>query len=546
MERSLGSGRKNVCDSLHIFPARGARTRAESVQYVAKSAGLVALDIFSPRHVDMTSLERSMTLIRFAVLACLLAVLTAGASAQADLRATLFAEADRALEQARAAAADLLAPATFASGTEAYAGAEEDLARGRNIERIRSALSSATRFLTEAREAAEIANVTLAAVIKTRADATNANAATFAAELWVEGSQSFDSAARRLETGDIRGARTRADEAEALFRDAELTAIKAQYLSQTRALLAEADQARVTRLAPRTFEKARSLLAEAERELNENRYDTDLPRSLAQQANYEARHAIYLAGLIDQLREQDQSLEDLILSFEQPLLDVSAAADKVAQLDKGVEPVVEELVAYIEGLREQSAQAARDLADTRTRVAELEEEIRDLDERLGGVSQERVALVQRLEAEARIREQFASIENMFNRDEARVSREGNRMVIRLVGLTFQSGQDVVQPQYRALLDKVRQAADVFPRSQIVIEGHTDSYGGDENNLALSRSRAEAVSGYLTSELNVPAVRISSVGYGETQPIANNDTEQGRARNRRIDVIIEPQLESAPQ
>jgi outer membrane protein OmpA-like peptidoglycan-associated protein len=486
-----------------------------------------------------------MTRTSYSLLAWLWAVLAAPAAAQQDLRATLFVEADRALAEARAAAAELLAPATFARGNEAYAAAEADLARGRNIERIRSELAAAARAFDEARDAAEIANVTLAAVLKTRADATNANAATFAAELWAEASESFATAARRLETGDIRGARSRADEAEALYRDAELTAIKAQYLSQTRALLAEAEQARVPRLAPRTYEKARSLLAEAERELNENRYDTDLPRSLAQQANYEARHAIYLAGLIDRLREQDQSLEDLILSFEQPLLDISAAADRVAQLDGGAEPVVAELVAYIEGLREQSAQGARDLADTRTRVAELEEEIRDLDERLGGVSQERVALVQRLEAEARIREQFASIENMFNRDEARVSREGNRMIIRLVGLTFQSGQDVVQPQYRGLLEKVRQAADVFPRSQIVIEGHTDSYGGDENNLALSRRRAEAVSAYLTRELSVPVVRISAVGYGETQPIANNDTEQGRARNRRIDVIIEPQLESPP-
>jgi outer membrane protein OmpA-like peptidoglycan-associated protein len=483
---------------------------------------------------------------RYSLLVCVLVAFAAPALSQQDLRAALFAEADHALADARAVDAELLAPETMTRGLAAYMSAEADLARGRNVERIRSTLAGAARTFTEARDAAEIAGVTLAAVIKTRADAANADAATFAGEIWAEASESFGQAARRLETGDIRGARTRADEAEALFRDAELTAIKAQYLSQTRALLAEAEQARVPRLAPKTYEKARSLLAEAERELSENRYDTDLPRSLAQQANYEARHAIYLAGLIDRLREQDQSIEDLILSYEQPLTDIGAAADKVAQLDKGIEPVVTELVAYIEGLREQAAQAERDLTDTRTRVAELEEEIRDLDQRLGGVSQERVALVQRLEAEARIREQFAAIENTFGRDEARVSREGNRMVIRLVGLSFQSGQDVVQARYRPLLDKVRQAAEVFPRSQIVVEGHTDSYGGDENNLALSRARAEAVSAFLTNELGVPAFRISAVGYGETQPIANNDTEQGRSRNRRIDVIIEPELESAPQ
>src|SRR5262245_18081386 len=131
-----------------------------------------------------------MTLTRFAVLACLLAAFAARAPAQQDLRATLFTEADRALEQARTASADLLAPAAFARGTEAYSAAEAYLARGRNMERIRNTLSQAKRSFTEARESAEIANVTLAAVIKMRADATNANASTFAAELWTKAGDS--------------------------------------------------------------------------------------------------------------------------------------------------------------------------------------------------------------------------------------------------------------------------------------------------------------------------------------------------------------------
>lgn len=463
--------------------------------------------------------------------------------AQGDLRATLFVEADQALAAARAANAELLAPATFARGTQAYMTAEADLARGRNMERIRDALASATMAFKEAKEAAEIANVTLASLIKTRDDANKADAGTFAAQLWTDASESFDSAARRLETGDIRGARSRADEAEALYRDAELTAIKAQYLSQTRALLAEADQGRVARVAPKTYERARALLEQAERELNENRYDTDLPRSLAQQANYEARHAIYLAKLLGAMRDEDRSLEDIILSYEEPLVQIGAAADKVVQLDQGVDPVVKDLVAFIEGLREQASQSEVDLADSRTRVGELEEEIRDLDEQLGGVSQERVALVQRLEAEARIKEQFTTVESLFQRDEARVSREGNRMIVRLVGLTFPSGASDVTAALRPLLQKVQQAADVFPRSQIVIEGHTDAYGSDDANLALSRRRAEAISAYLTGSLGVQPFRISAVGYGETQPIANNDTAQGRERNRRIDVIIEPQSET---
>jgi OmpA-OmpF porin, OOP family len=463
--------------------------------------------------------------------------------AQQNLRSTLFVEADQALAAARAANAELLAPGTFARGAEAYAAAEADLTRGRNVERIRESLATAARTFKESKDAAEIANVTLASLLKTRADATNANANTFAVQLWTEASELFDSAARRLETGDARGSRSRADEAEVLYRDAELTAIKAQYLSQTRALLAEADQARVSRVAPKTYEKARGLLEQAERELNENRYDTDLPRSLAQQANYEARHAIYLAKLLSTMRDENRSLEDIILSYEEPLVQVGAAADKLVQLDKGVDPVVADLVAYIEDIREKESQSQVDLVDSRTRIGELEEEIRDLDEQLGGVSQERVALVQRLEAEAHLREQFESIERSFERDEARVSREGNRVIIRLVGLTFPSGQAVVSSNQRGLLQKVQRAADVFPQSQIVIEGHTDSYGSDEGNLALSRRRAEAVGAYLSGTLGVPAFRISAVGYGETQPIASNETAQGRERNRRIDVIVEPQIDA---
>jgi outer membrane protein OmpA-like peptidoglycan-associated protein len=471
---------------------------------------------------------------------CITMAATAGA--QDDVRSRLFNATDAALERARAAEAELLAPETFARALEVYAGAEEDFARGRSIERIRVALDQTTELANAATEAAESATVTLASLIKTRDDATAASAATFAAELWTGAEETFDAAARRLESGDIRGARGRAEEAEALYRDAELTAIKAQYLSQTRALLAQAEQLRVPRYAPKTFARAQELLTQAETELNANRYDTDLPRSLAQQANYEARHAIFLAEQIISMDESELSQEDVILRYEEPLTQIAAAADKVAALDNGTDPVVAELVAYIEELRENSQQAQLDFETSRTRIAELDEEIRNLDTQLGGVSQERVALVQRLEAEARIRDQFTSIEQIFTREEARVSREENAIVIRLVGLTFGTGSATVAPTHRPLLEKVQQAAAVFPRAQIVIEGHTDSYGSDETNMRLSQQRAEAVSMYLASELGVPSFRMSAVGYGETRPIANNETAQGRERNRRIDVRIEPQLE----
>jgi outer membrane protein OmpA-like peptidoglycan-associated protein len=151
--------------------------------------------------------------------------------------------------------------------------------------------------------------------------------------------------------------------------------------------------------------------------------------------------------------------------------------------------------------------------------------------------------VQRLEAEARVKEQFEKVEKMFTPDEARVFREGNNIILRLVGLSFDSGASQIKPENFELLGKVEKAIDVFPRSELIIEGHTDSYGGDELNQKLSQARAEAVQQYMINAMRIPTYRLIATGYGETRPVASNETASGRARNRRIDIVIRPNLES---
>jgi OOP family OmpA-OmpF porin len=80
---------------------------------------------------------------------------------------------------------------------------------------------------------------------------------------------------------------------------------------------------------------------------------------------------------------------------------------------------------------------------------------------------------------------------------------------------------------------------MFPGAGLKVTGHTDSFGSDKSNFELSRRRAEAVRDHLQDNLRLPAARISAVGYGETQPVASNQTREGRARNRRIDIAIAP-------
>ncbi len=487
--------------------------------------------------MNVTTGLRSVGVCGFMMLAA------AAVLAQDELRETFFKEADAARAAAEAANAALLAPRNYERGVNEYQDAEEALRRGRNIEVVRSNAGAAAEYFRAAAEKAKLAQTALAQVLKSRQDAANARAPELSPDIWQEAQRTFGDAIRLLERGDLKGSKRRDIEATSLYRDAELVAIKAQYLSDTRRLLADADRARVGRYAPITLGKAKQLLADAERELSENRYDTDLPRSLAQQANYEAKHAIYLSEVVRNVRDRKLTVEELILNWEQPLQAIAGVADIVPNMEDGPDRLVAELVAYFEGQGTRLQSLEQEQAENAVRIADMEEEIRTLDERLGGATEERAALIQRLEAQARVKQQFEQIEKMFTPDEARVFREGNDVIMRLVGLTFDSGASQIKSENFDLLAKVEKAIDVFPRSELVIEGHTDSFGGDEFNQKLSQERAESVQQYMINAMRIPTYRLIATGYGETRPIASNETAAGRERNRRIDIVIRPSLDN---
>jgi outer membrane protein OmpA-like peptidoglycan-associated protein len=90
------------------------------------------------------------------------------------------------------------------------------------------------------------------------------------------------------------------------------------------------------------------------------------------------------------------------------------------------------------------------------------------------------------------------------------------------------------------MQKVQKALALFPDAVIAVEGHTDANGGESANLILSQDRADAVRQYLGTQFGLDPEKISSIGYGEARPVATNETAAGRARNRRIDLIIHPE------
>jgi outer membrane protein OmpA-like peptidoglycan-associated protein len=95
-----------------------------------------------------------------------------------------------------------------------------------------------------------------------------------------------------------------------------------------------------------------------------------------------------------------------------------------------------------------------------------------------------------------------------------------------------------------LLAKVRQAILLFGQPETVVEGHTDGTGTEANNRELSQGRAESVMAYLLANETLPGDKIKAVGFGSQRPVASEATAEGRALNRRIDLIITPEVPGA--
>lgn len=127
--------------------------------------------------------------------------------------------------------------------------------------------------------------------------------------------------------------------------------------------------------------------------------------------------------------------------------------------------------------------------------------------------------------------------------DVQVIRQGDDLILNIPsGINFAYNSAAVAPQFQRTLDQVGQVLGQYDRTYVDIYGHTDSTGSEAYNQDLSERRAGSVADYLETR-GVKSARIGIRGFGELQPIASNDTEAGRAANRRVEIKIVPISES---
>ncbi len=466
--------------------------------------------------------------MRWGLLAALL--LATGFAAAASTAPSPLAKADAAMAQAREDDMPLLAPEAWDKVTDAYARAKDAVDRNRAQSQIDKYVDEVTEAINGAADTVRIGHTTFDATLTSRSNALSAGADQLAARIYTKAEEQFRKAAITLESGRPEKAQSQALEAVQSYRAAELEAIKGAILRDARQLLTQAEQENVEKHAPQTLAQARVSLAEAEKAIVEDRYDTDRARLLAKQAKEQASHALHLAAQIKSVNDGDRTFEETLLRSEAPVVDIANALSVTPDLTNGVASTAAATLAAVKQNEHDRAQMKLELDERNERIATLETT-------LGGVSKETVALNTLLAEQQERRDQLLQVEKLFAPNEAEVLRTGNSIVLRLVGLSFDSGAATIKPDQAALLEKVERAVEIFSDSIITVEGHTDSFGSDESNLELSQRRADAVRAYLLANMELAPYRISAMGYGETRPISSNETAEGRARNRRIDLVV---------
>jgi outer membrane protein OmpA-like peptidoglycan-associated protein len=240
---------------------------------------------------------------------------------------------------------------------------------------------------------------------------------------------------------------------------------------------------------------------------------------------YMAERRVDIAYAAAQVEHQQNQLQQLAREHDQILLQATQREAERARAEAEKLRLQNLIRAEeVQRLREEGEQSAQ-AAQAAQAQAEQAQKLVEAQARATELARKEAQLVEAANADLRKR---------LTHLQATRGAEGMQMT--LDDIAFAPGQAGLRPAAKAGLGKLVEFVDRDESKPIRIEGHTDSSGNAQANLALSRRRAEAVRDALIAA-GVTAGRISVVGLGETHPVASNATEQGRARNRRVDVIL---------
>ena len=487
------------------------------------------------------------------------AAATVKAQPLAENPVELVNQLDHEIANARSNQLNILSPTWFVKAESAYFEAKKNLEGGKEISVIKENVLSARTSLQQAEDMAKISQTTLPEAIKAREMARSAGAVKSESD-YARVEADFLEMTKAIEKNDLRFAQNNQKKVANDFRLLEIRAIKENTIGEVRKLIAKAENNGARKIAPKTFQEAVNQLQETDSFITRNPYAKEQMHEMANKALFLANRAVVVTD--QSIGFRDMQPEEISLWSENNLHTIAKALSAPDMRDQKFTTQLDNIVGSVASLKndrtfvteknkELQNELGKDKADHQAVVDNLHAKIATLE---GATRQDQVAMEraekerqnaeQKLMGERRFNQKYSEVQNYFTKGEAEVYKQENRLVLRLKTVGFPIGKSVIMPENYSLLSKVQKSIRNFNDPQVIVEGHTDSTGTKELNQQLSQERANAVMEYMIANQTLSVDHIAAVGYGSERPLASNVTPEGRAVNRRIDIIITPQNDMA--
>jgi OOP family OmpA-OmpF porin len=437
----------------------------------------------------------------------------------------LLSALENDVAEARNNQINVLAPTWFQKAVESLSDAGSALNRGDKLSRILEYIANGRAQLDMAKEKAQMARTHLAEVIESRELARSAGAMILGKDYTAVENQFLD-LTKAIEGDDLNYAAKNQTKVTEAFHELEVRAIKEQTLGQVRKLLKQARDQGVPRIAPKSYAEAEQHLREADAFITQNPYQKEQMRAKANEALFMARRSLEVARQSEMIKTM--APEEITLWLEEKFRNIAVPLKAPDMRDQDFDIQEQNLIGTIKTLQTDRYFLIEKDRAQQAQIEAFQQQVAQLEGR-----------TRKDQIEKEFNQRYSKAQALFEPDEADVYRREDQLVIRLKGMQFAVGQSVIMPANYALLSKVQQVIRIFGDVDVLIEGHTDSTGPEGINELLSQQRADAVGQYLVSNGTLPIEQVRAVGYGSTRPLASNQTAEGRATNRRIDLIVTP-------
>lgn len=424
----------------------------------------------------------------------------------------------KALDQGRADDLATFSPKAFQQATVAYS---EAIIKAKNNDS--SSTDLANEGLNQIKQAQAVASQSrdiLEEVVIVRQRAQDVGAADVKRGEFKAAEEDLLDVTKLIEAGEVSEAKGRRADLIRKYAGLELVTVKDSTTQLARSAIEKAKRHDVDDLSPKTLRLAEEELALASSTLDADLNNKDKAQRHAEKALWHAQRATQIAEVLTHFKQSNYSAEDIVLWYQKQVAKIVEPMATDVIFNENNKLVVNSLNIQIHNLKQNQGQlkvALKESQQTTLSAIEQSEE----DKRRSAV----------------IASKFTFVSTLFDSREAETYRQGNNLLIRAHGFSFPSGKSEIISSNFNLLNKIIEAANQFPGSQIVISGHTDANGSKTANLSLSQARAHKVAKFLIEIGKLDVNRISWVGYGESKPVASNKLANGRASNRRVEILI---------